>query len=386
VALVIEHGTAVLPDRLREDAVLIIEDGYIREVGTGGRGAAGRGDEVYDAQGRYVLPGLIDLHSDAVEKEVEPRPYTRFPLELALSHLERRLAAEGITTVFHSLSFAAGEGIRADRVALEIALAIADRPWSVIRNHVHVRWEVTNFESRPLIEGLLASGKAHLFSLMDHSPGQGQYQTVEAYAAYVRKTYRLSDAEIARLIEEKLERRQRVDRTSLARLVESARGCGVAAASHDDDSPAKVEWAREVGIGLAEFPINRETAERAAELGLSVAVGAPNVARGGSHNGNLSALDLIRAGWADLICSDYYSGSLLYAVFRIARELGDLCRAVRMATLNPAAAVGRDRLLGSLEPGKRADLIVVAEQGQVPVVAATFVEGVPVYTGRVSRR
>jgi alpha-D-ribose 1-methylphosphonate 5-triphosphate diphosphatase len=385
LALIIKNATAVLKDRLMENAALIIEDGIIQDIlpmcACTYKTAGFIGTDGLDAKGMLVMPGMIDIHSDAVEKEVEPRPDIRFPLELALSQLERRLASQGLTSVFHSLSFAGGDGVRDDRVAQDIIDKIKQRPRSVIRNFVHLRYEITNFKSLPVVRELLQSGRIDLFSIMDHSPGQGQYRTHEDYAQYVRKTYRLPEEQIAKIAEERLTRREMVSPEALAELVQFAKKYNIPVASHDDDSVAKINWGRSSGISIAEFPINIETAQAATDAGLFVLVGSPNIARGGSHNGNLSALDLIKAGCANAICSDYYTASMLYAVFKVAQAIHDLPAAVRMVTLNPASAIQKEKIFGSLEPGKQADLIIVETGFEIPVVHKTFVNGKLVYSG-----
>jgi alpha-D-ribose 1-methylphosphonate 5-triphosphate diphosphatase len=382
MTLIIKNATAVLKDRLLEHAVLVIENGVIQDIlQMNPPGCVGSGSDVVDAGGMLVMPGIIDIHSDAVEKEIEPRPDIRFPIELALSQLERRLASQGLTAVFHSLSFAGGDGVRDDRIAQSIIDQIKQRSRSVIRNFVHLRYEITNFESLPLVGELLQSGSVDLFSIMDHSPGQGQYQTMEDYAHYVRKTYRLPEEQIAKIVDERLTRRKMVSSEALTGLVHSAVEQRIPVASHDDDTAAKIQWACDAGISIAEFPINMETAEQATAKKLFVLVGAPNIARGGSHNGNLSALDLIKAGFANIVCSDYYTASMLYAVFKVAETIHDLPEAVKMVTLNPAIATRKEKMFGSLEQGKQADLIIVGSSGELPVVHKTFVNGTLVYSG-----
>lgn len=378
--LVITNGQAVLADRILADASIVIRDGIIAQILSGADPLLFPDAEVCDAEGMLVLPGMIDIHSDAIEKEIEPRPGASFPLELAVAQLEKKLVSQGFTSVCHSLSFAGGEGVRNDSMAMAVIQQIKKRSWSVIRNLVHLRYEVTNFESLPLVKDLLNSGMVDLFSIMDHSPGQGQYQTAEAYADYLRKTYRTPEPEIRKEVETRIERRQRITTDFLEDLVQTALARGIPVASHDDESVAKLNWARQTGITIAEFPINTATAAEAKKLAMKVIVGAPNIARGGSHNGNLSALDLIKAGYADIICSDYYPGSMLYSVFKVAAGISSLVKAVRMVSLNPAQAIGKDRFLGSIDIGKQADLIIVSRESEYPVVKKTFINGKLVYT------
>jgi alpha-D-ribose 1-methylphosphonate 5-triphosphate diphosphatase len=378
---IIKNGSLVLKDRILEQASLLIKDGIIQNISTGDSLLWQVGAEVCDAKGMYVLPGMIDIHSDAIEKEIEPRPDTSFPVELAILQLEKRLVSQGFTSVFHSLSFAGGEGVRDDRNAEAIINQLKRPSWSQIRNLVHLRYEITNFESLQLVKKLLHSGMVDLFSIMDHSPGQGQYQTLESYANYIRKTYRLPESRIKQVAEERIQRREKISAEFLEELIKTASALNIPTASHDDDSIEKINWIHKIGISIAEFPINMATAEQAAKLKMFVPVGAPNIARGCSHNGNLSAMDLIKAGYANVICSDYYPGSMLYAVFQVAAELNSLVQAVKMVSLNPAIAVGQDDRLGSIEVGKQADLIIVDNEEKLPVVKKTFIHGRLVYSG-----
>lgn len=379
--LIITNALAVLKDRLLEHATLLIKDGVIQNIATEVNPVFDPGIKVYDAKGMLLLPGMIDLHSDAIEKEIEPRPGTNFPVELAIAQLEKRLVSQGFTSVFHSLSLAGGEGVRDDGTAQTIIQQLKKRTWSVIRNLVHLRYEITNFESLTLVKELLNSRLVDLFSIMDHSPGQGQYQTMEDYANYVRKTYQFTESRIQGIAAERLQRRRQITPEFLEDLIKSATVKQIPTASHDDDTVEKVDWEKQAGIMISEFPINMATAAQAARHRMYVVVGAPNIARGVSHNGNLAALELIKAGYANIICSDYYPGSMLFAVFKTAREIGSLTEAVKMVSLHPAAALGQDQKIGSIDTGKLADLIIVQPCGEYQVVKKAFIHGKLVYSG-----
>jgi alpha-D-ribose 1-methylphosphonate 5-triphosphate diphosphatase len=380
--LIIENATVVLKDRVVPGASLAIGDGMIRHIISDKDGTVNwPGAKVIDARNRLVMPGMIDIHSDAIEKEIEPRPGIHFPVELALAQLERRLAAQGFTSVYHSLSLAGGDGVRDDRMAQKIVQQIKTREQAVIRNQVHLRYEITNFESWETVMQLLDSGTVDLFSIMDHSPGQGQYRTVEAYCNYVRKTYHASEQEINRIVEQRVRRRTLVRTDRIEKLINQALLRKITVASHDADHSGQIQWGRKIGISVVEFPMNLETAAAAISAGMLVLVGSPNITLGGSHNGNLSAMELIKAGYANAICSDYYSGSTLNAVFKVAAVLGDLPAAVNMVSYHPARALGIDAQIGTIEPGKQADLIIVGMNGAMPVVYQTLVAGKPVYSG-----
>jgi alpha-D-ribose 1-methylphosphonate 5-triphosphate diphosphatase len=190
--------------------------------------------------------------------------------------------------------------------------------------------------------------------------------------------------EVQAIVEDLIKRRQLVNGEHLLKLSKLAAQCGIAIASHDDDSIQKVEESAGYGVSVCEFPINLETAKHAAGRGLRVCVGAPNVVRGASHDKNLRAVDAIRAGAADILCSDYHPSSMLAAIFKLADEgIAALPEAVRMASLHPAQALGAGGELGSIELGKAADLIIVDRYEGLPWVTNTIVGGQVVYTSAV---
>jgi alpha-D-ribose 1-methylphosphonate 5-triphosphate diphosphatase len=374
--LTIDGANIVLPNGLLEEGHLRVEDGIIVDVGAG-RSSPEKDISYIDASGLYILPGLIDIHSDAVEKEVQPRPNVTIPVPSSCRELERKLAAVGITTIFHSLSFSGGEGIRSNALAAECARFIRRHAAQghLIRNLVHLRYEIGNTKALGLIYELLEEGACDLLSFMDHTPGQGQYRDVSQYHHYIKKTFWLEDKDCQRLIEEKLQARQRVDFRALKSLAQSAKDAGIPLASHDDDSPERVEVASAMGVDVMEFPMNLETAKYARNLGLHVCVGAPNLLQGHSHNGNLSAQVAIEESAADILCSDYYPPALLKGIFKLADNGMDISRAVNLASLNPARALGLDDEIGSLEVGKKADFILVRLEGNDPLVITTATEG-----------
>ncbi|NHM27588.1 phosphonate metabolism protein PhnM [Desulfofundulus sp. TPOSR] len=374
--LLITNVRVVLPHRLLEPGYVYVEDGCIAEVGEGTT-TGGSGLTEFDGAGAYLLPGLVDIHSDAVEKEIQPRPNVTFPIGPACGELERKLAANGITTIFHSISFSAGEGVRSNDLAATIARHISGqaRQCHLIRNLVHLRYEISNTAALELMEELIAEGVASLFSFMDHTPGQGQYGSIEQYKKYVRKTYWLKEEECDALVAQKIRERQEVDPARLRFLAATAQARGVPLASHDDDTPDKVEEMYRLGASIAEFPVNLATARHARLLGMHVCVGAPNILRGGSHENNLKAREALDSGAADILCSDYYPPALLQAVFYLAADGYSLPAAVRLATLNPAQATGLVAELGSVEEGKKADLILVRLIGGQPVIMGTVTGG-----------
>lgn len=366
------HAQVVLPTEVRDDIAVLIEDGHIAALDPNGTKDA----KIIDISGRILIPGMIDLHCDALEKEIEPRPNVHFPLDFSCAQADKRNAVAGITTVFHALSFANHElGVRNNAFAAEITRAVRTwRPHALIDNRVHARYEVTDDTAPAVLSELIEKGDAHLISFMDHSPGQGQFRDVEAYRDYLARTYKTDEDTLDGILARKLEAAQGA-MARMRSLAEKARHHGVSIASHDDDSPDKVATVRALGAVISEFPINLETARAARENGLATLFGAPNILRGKSQSGNMRALDAVSSGLADCLCGDYSPAALLPSIMLLP-SLTDisLSQAVAMVTVNPARAAGlSDR--GEIAIGKRADLVAVKMLGSLPQAEKVWVNG-----------
>lgn len=367
----------VLPDTVLEDASLLIEDDRILAVNPEQASCACE----IDLCGQYLMPGLIDLHCDAIEKEAEPRARVLFPLDFAVAQVDRRNAAAGVTTPYHAMSFASQEwGMRNNDTAAEVARMVRDfGRHSLVDNRVHCRYEVTDPGAEPVVAALIESGVVDLLSVMDHSPGQGQFKTLEAYLQYVMGNHAMTREEAETAARKKTQARHgAVERVE--RLIRLAQAHGIPTASHDDDSVQRVATMRNLGVGMSEFPINLDTAKAAVSCGLPTIFGAPNVVRGQSQSGSIRAIDAIRAGVASCLCSDYQPSTLITAVFAAHRQSDlTLPQAVALATANPAAACGLgDR--GRVAPGLRADLIAVATVGGMPLVTRSWSAGRQVFS------
>ncbi len=352
------NARIILPDQVVDDGSVLVEDDRIAAVCPDGADAP-----TIDLDGAWLLPGLVDLHCDALEKEVEPRPKVLFPLPFAVAQADRRNAVAGITTPFHAISFSGSEwGVRNDRLAADLARAVHAHQ-GLIDNRVHLRYEVTEPAAEPVLRELVTAGDADLLSFMDHTPGRGQFRTFAAYRDYFSSAYAAKDVEIEQIVALKRER-QPSAHERVAALATLARMHRVALASHDDDSPEFVETARRIGVAMSEFPINLATAQAAHAHGIATIFGAPNVIRGVSQSGNMRALDAIQAGVCACLCSDYHPPSLLHAAFLLPQLAGlTLPQAIRLVTANPAAAAGlADR--GTIAAGVRADLIAVRSMAQ----------------------
>lgn len=370
------HAQLVTANEIVEDAALLIEAGYITAINP----ESPQYNQEIILNGNYLLPGLIDLHCDAIEKEIEPRPNAFFPIDFAIAQADQRNAAVGITTPFHAISFAHEEfGVRNNDKAAEIVRALHDfQPRALVNHRVHCRYEITDPTGLPILLNLLQENLIHLISLMDHTPGQGQFKDLQAFQTYFSRTYHKSLAEVEAIAAQKLAQGAgALDRVKT--LIAGALARNVQVASHDDDTPDRVSSMQALGVHLSEFPINLETAQAAQAAGLQTVFGAPNLLRGQSQSGSMKAIEAIQHRVGDILCADYSPASLLTAAFRIPGFAGwSLPEAVALVTRNPAiAAQLSDR--GEIAVGKRADLIAVQHIHGFPQVTTTWVGGRVVY-------
>ncbi|NJM06381.1 phosphonate metabolism protein PhnM [Candidatus Gracilibacteria bacterium] len=348
------------------------------------RSLGGVGERIVDGEGLTALPGIIDMHGDMLEREAEPRPNTHFPLDLAIYELDKRLAACGVTTAYAALSF--WQNDRPDSMRTEPMVRALIETLCQVRDtlltecHIHARFEVTTPEIAPFLMEMLTTGEIRLISLMDHTPGQGQYRDVEKYVTSIAQWRGVDRSHIERELHERLSRKPNpADDWLLARDIATlAAEQGIPIASHDDDTLAKIDLVSSLGVSIAEFPVTLEAAQEARQRGMHIVMGAPNVLRGGSHSGNLNALAAVEAGLVDLLAADYAPVAMLQAVFIIVeRGLLPLYEAAKLISQGPAEALGlHDR--GRIEVGKRADLLLASTDGR-PRVRATIRQGTPIY-------
>lgn len=372
----------LLPEGEIERGALLIAEGKIAAIYEGeAPNTAGRR---VDCRGLVAMPGLIDIHGDMLEREVEPRPNARFPIDMALYELDKRLAGNGITTAYAALSFYGAktdESPRSREVVRQMIQAIDQlRDTLLVEQYVHARYEVSTPDIAPFLAEMLSEQQIQMISLMDHTPGQGQYRNIEHYVTFISRWRKVDRTHVEAEVTERM--RQAIDertRWRLARdIVDMAVDQRLIIASHDDDSPDKVDLVASLGAGICEFPVTMDAADEACRRGMHVVMGAPNVLRGGSHSGNLSAVDAIAAGVVDMLAADYAPAAMVQAVFELARKgILPLYQAARLAGQGPAAAMGlKDR--GTLEIGKRADIALI-EAGPRPRVRATLRQGRPIF-------
>lgn len=336
--------------------------------------------DAIDCGGDYVMPGLIELHTDNMEKYFQPRPRVAWPeRQAALAH-DAQMAASGITTVFDALSVGDidDDGMR-DGALTRMASALVEinaRGLARVDHRLHLRCEVCHPDTLDRFLGLSETPGLGLVSLMDHSPGQRQFADISLYRTYYQGKYRLNDDAMEAFMARAINNSQRYSSEYRRRIAEVCRARNLALASHDDATVEHVSESREFGIRVAEFPTTFEAAQASHQAGMSVLMGAPNIVRGGSHSGNVAAMDLVREGLLDVLSSDYYPAALLDGIFRIARAEGgySLPQAVACATSHAADAVGlSDR--GRLALGLRGDVIRVCEMEGHPMISRVWCAG-----------
>ena len=350
----------ILSDSIIENGNLRIENGLIAEIV----------ESDGQPSGFTVFPGFIDMHGDMIELELEPRPKVDFPIEVAVGHLDARLAAAGVTTAYAGVSFSrtATDGERRSfGHTSAIIQALKDNIKDLRVDHrIHARFDMTYTAALEALDGLLTSGSVDLVSVMDHTPGQGQYRNVESLLAN-RMNSGLSEdqarAHIVRRIENAVPAEQILE--NLRRISDLCRSHGVAMASHDDDTIQKSHLMADIGVVISEFPVTMAAAQVSAERGLMVAMGAPNAMRGKSYSGNLSAREAHAAGLLHILAADYHPAAILPAIRALSKSDADgLVGAVRLASKNPAEALLlNDR--GEIATGERADLTIVDVKDRV---------------------
>ena len=346
-------AAVVTADRVLRPGTVSVHNGLIEEVRPGTHGT--------DLGDVLLVPGAIDLHSDAVEKLAEPRPGVRVPFAVAVRALDRRLAGAGVTTGYAALSLAGDEiGLRERSATEALAAVLEGLPDPLVDHRLHIRVEVTDADSVAAAQEVIASGRVTLLSVMNHTPGQGQFASLDSYLAFYRRNYAVEEPELHARIGVKLAAAPHLE-ARLGRLAAAARAGRVPFAWHDPDSADVIARAGAHGAVIAEFPTTAEAARAARPNGLAVAMGAPNLLLRRSTSGNLSAVDALAAGALDILVSDYYPEAMWPAVLASGLPLP---AAVALVTSAPARAAGLDDR-GVLEPGRRADIVAVAHDGTV---------------------
>jgi len=377
----IEGGWALLGDEILETSLRVAGP----DIGAIGA-SHGRGSLELDASDLLVLPGIVDLHGDAFERQIMPRPGVDFPIDVALADSDRQAICNGITTVFHATTWSWEPGLRSGDNARELLEAIETlRPRLAADTRFHLRHETYNLDAESAIAQWLSDGRVDLFAFNDHMDSIVMSAARPRKRAQVVERCGISNEEFDSLVQRVVSRAHDVP-PSIARLAKAARDAGVRMLSHDDDSPAMRSAFRAQGVCIAEFPVNEETAREAAEAGDFIVFGAPNVVRGGSHTGWTKASDMIAKGLCSVLASDYYYPAQLLAAFRLAADgVLPLSKAWNLISAAPARAAGlSDR--GILTEGCRADIILVDDEAPLrPRIVAVIAAGKLVHLAEASR-
>jgi alpha-D-ribose 1-methylphosphonate 5-triphosphate diphosphatase len=374
--LIFTNARIVLADEIVE-GTLKVQDGNIADISSG---SCRTGE---DCAGDVLIPGCVELHTDHLETHLQPRPKVRWNMDAALQAHDGQIATSGITTVFDALRV----GLEGDTEfgsqemsAMADAIASASADGRLRAEHfIHLRCEVSVPDVVDHFDELRGNKRVRLVSLMDHAPGQRQFVSLDAYRIYYQGKKKLSDIEFTAYSERRIAESAANSERNRELLADRCREAGISIASHDDATREHVEESVSLGVALAEFPTTVEAATLSRDAGLHVLMGAPNVVRGGSHSGNVSAIDLLHAGALDILSSDYVPFSLVQAAFLLAERADiSLPHATRLISANPAEAAGlSDR--GRIEIGRRADLVrVQVTSGRPPRVCSVWREGVRV--------
>jgi alpha-D-ribose 1-methylphosphonate 5-triphosphate diphosphatase len=370
---ILTNARIVLPGEVI-DGTVVLEGAVIRDVQRGRSNVPG----ATDLDGDYLMPGVVDVHTDNLERQVQPRSNARWPSRSAMLTHDAQCAVSGVTTVLDALCL--GDlGFDKDRVTtfrdgVRDLDALADTGLFKSEHFLHLRCELPAADMMELLDPVADHPRVRMVSLMDHSPGVGQYANVDRYRA-MRRREGVAAERIEQRIHELQEQRARLRDPNRKRLLERMAPLPAILASHDDRTEEEIEENHRDGIRISEFPVSMVAAKAARARGMMVIAGAPNIVRGGSHSGNVSAAELVREGAVDGLASDYVPASLIEAAFACVGQTGiSLPDGVALVTEKPAEMAGLgDR--GRVAPGMRADLVRVREHEGTPVVRQVWRTG-----------
>jgi len=372
--LILTNAKLVLPSEVIQGTITF-RNGLIDAIDQG----RSQVPSAIDCQGDLVMPGLIELHTDNLERHIEPRPKVDWPHAAAILAHDGELASVGITTVFDALrvgSIPEGKG-RYLKYARQVASEIASlRHQRALRiNHLlHLRAEVCSETLAEELEEFTPDDGIGIVSLMDHTPGQRQFRDISKLKAYVAKKNDMNDMDFEDHVRNLERLRATYGDAHERATVSAATRLGAVLASHDDTTTAQVDQSAAQGVRFAEFPTTLEAAAACRDNGIAVMMGAPNLIRGGSHSGNIAASDLARADLLDIVSSDYVPSSLLNSALALGDLWDDVPRGIATVTAAPAAAARlKDR--GRLAVGFAADVIRVRRIGEAALVCGVWVGG-----------
>ena len=368
---VLTNGRIVLRDEVMDGSV-VIRDGLIADISEGPSSVS----NAVDLDGDFLIPGMVELHTDNLERHLSPRPAVRWPATAGVVAHDAELAAAGITTVLNGIAIGDVERNSLRKEIHEISVEAIEQVQSTGMNRAEhfilLRCEVGAEDVIELLSRHIKNPLVRLVSIMDHTPGQRQWTDLEKYRTRSRRRLHLDDAEIDELIEFRRQEQAKWAETNRREIHRIVSEHGLPTASHDDTTEAHVEEASAAGVGFSEFPTTEEAARHAHKHGMRVVMGAPNIVLGGSHAGNVSAERLAEEGLLDILSSDYAPSSMILAMFMLHDRLGlPLSDTVAMVATHPAEAIGFDDR-GCIEKGRRADLVQVRRTGYGPIVRSVW--------------
>jgi len=335
-------------------------------------------NNIIDLQNQYILPGIIDIHGDSFERCMAPRPGVHLPLKSAIYENDNYLLASGITTFFYSITDSFESGLRSRENAKEMIEFITSNSLRC-RSLMNIRHEVANTKKFDELLQWIEDGKIDLLSINDHLPRLEETKKLQRYKNGIKRRMDINEEDIETFVES-LQEERKIGETQIEELISYTKKYNLPLASHDDDTEQKVNTSIERGVQIAEFPMNKECAKLHKKAKNFTLFGAPNLIRGGSHIGALSAYDAAKEELLNILCSDYHYPSLFLAPFKL-RSLGieSLEKAWQRVSLNPAKAVNLDTVTGSIENGKEADFLVLDSlEAELNSLKQVFIQGVQV--------
>lgn len=372
MATILKNAKIVQPDSVSEGTV-VIEDDLIVEIKDDPNPLLSEG---IDLKGQWLIPGVIDTHTDYLEKEIAPRPSSEFPIDLAFHYMDVRAISSGLTTVLGAIRISedkAKGGSLWRRDGLELAKEYERlAPKSLARHYLHVRWD-PNFEpAQEKIDKLATFSRVGNIVYNENISGQRQFRDIHEIARKQAERQGISTEEALRLLEERIEKNSKLNNRPdlMAKFAGS-----ITIGSHDDTLVEHVVEAHAMGATLSEMPTTLDAARKAKELGMWVTMGAPNYYRGGSHCGNLSCHEALAEGLVDILCSDYHFPSMLGCLVKLIQSGDPVSHAVNLMTLNPAKSLGWGDRLGSIEVGKVADLVLFRPEKTFGFVTKVWIDG-----------
>lgn len=372
--IALQGADVLTPTGWIQNATVLVEDSKFTQIDQTSKPS---GFVSIDITGLQMLPGIVDIHGDAFERMICPRPGVNFPLEIAITENDRTLLAAGITTFYYSITDSFEPGLRSRDTARQLVDTILNEHFHLnVESRIHIRHEQSNVDKHDELCSWLENGKVHLLSLNNHLPSSIDDETLVRYTKGLKQRSKLSEVEIRSIIATAIDC-QDEGLQQIEHLVEQAHQLQIPVASHDDESEADVALSAKRQVAIAEFPASIALAAQSQNYGAAVLMGAPNLIRGGSHVGYMSVAAAAEAKVLDCLCSDYHYPSLFHAPFKMA-EMGLISfeESWKLVSTHPAKAAGIADRKGAIALGLEADFLLVKPGCAVPsAIVAVYIKG-----------